>query len=61
MPAFPHRGLAFLDNNCASVGKQGKAEGAARLPLAFRAMARIDGKRRRSDLVRHASALAAAG
>ena len=27
--AFPHRGLALLDNNCVSVGKQRKAEGAA--------------------------------
>jgi hypothetical protein len=58
---FPYGWLALIDGNRASVGKQRKAECAARLPLTFGAMTRVDGKRRRRNLIGHAFALAATG
>ena len=58
---FPYGRLTLIDDDRAPVGKQRKAECAARLPLTFGAMARVDGKRRRRNLIGHAFALAATG
>jgi hypothetical protein len=56
---FPNGGLALIDGNRAPVGKQRKAECAARLPLTFSAMARVYGKWRGCNLIGHTLALAA--
>src|SRR5262245_54706695 len=59
--APPHTGRAAHHRKGVARNRERKGEGAAGLPLAFRAMADIEAERRRLDLVAHAVALASTG
>ena len=59
--AAPDGGRAFVDDEGVARNRKRERKGAARLPLAFRAMADIDRERLRPDLIAHASTLASAG
>src|SRR5262245_18009945 len=59
--APPHAGRAAHHREGVARNRERKGEGAAGLPLAFRAMADIETERRRLDLVAHAAALASTG
>jgi hypothetical protein len=58
---LPHCWLALLNDDRLSFSEERKAEGTAGLPLAFGAMACVDGKRSGRDFICHGPALASAG
>src|SRR6185503_15541445 len=60
LPA-PDRGRAVDDGESIACNRERERKRAARLALAFRAVADIHGERRRRDLVAHASTLASTG